>query len=97
MHPTAVKSDIAKHKSKYKEDKETRKHKHKEHNKERDRSKHSSKKATVPPTDSSQSYDSAQHLANKLTAKLMVLLPPEDTYTRVEVLKSFKTDLTNIF
>ena len=90
MHPTAVKSDIAKHKSKYKEDKETRKHKHKEHNKERDRSKHSSKKATVPPTDSSQGYDSAQYLANKLTAKLMVLLPPEDTYTRVEVLKSFK-------
>ena len=89
VHPTAVKTDIVKHKSKYKEDKETRKHKRKEQDR-----KHSAKRAAVKePKEAhheNEKYDSAQNLANKLTAKLMSVLPPEngkitaDKYVRVE-------------
>ena len=92
VHPTAVKTDIVKHKSKYKEDKETRKHKRKEQDR-----KHPGKRAAAAagkePKEGhheNEKYDSAQNLANKLTAKLMSVLPPEngkptsDKYVRVE-------------
>jgi len=85
VHPTAVKSDMAKHKSKYKEDKERRKR-----SKDRDsktKPSASTKKVSKDQT-KPQDYDSAQNLANKLTAKLMSVLPPEtgsqDKYQRVE-------------
>ena len=73
VHPTAVKSDMAKHKSKYKEDKERRKRSKDRDNKTKPSA--STKKVSKDQT-KPQDYDSAQNLANKLTAKLM---PPTQT------------------
>ena len=87
VHPTAVKSDMAKHKTKYREDKESRK-KHK--SKERASRKEDKDKKTAIESSENKNYHFAQNLASDLTAKLMSVLPPEsgkltvDKYQRVD-------------
>ena len=77
VHPTAVKSDIAKKRSKTREDSKKKE--------SRERSKSEKRKTSEPV--SPASYNEAQKLATKLTNRLMSVLPPDtqhDKYHRVD-------------
>jgi len=90
VHPTAMKPNIALPRSKYKEHKETRKAQliQKQHKKQN--SKQAQKSG--PHLKNSTENESAQNLAKKLSAKLMVVLPPENSRLTKEKLKYVKVD-----
>jgi len=94
VHPTAVKPNIALPRSKYKAYKETRKTERSERKQKEQNPKIIQKSgANVKESfDNQRKYESAQNLATKLTAKLMAVLPPENSKITKEKLKYVKVE-----
>ena len=89
-----MKPNIALARSKYKEHKETRKAQlnKKPHNKQNSKYVKKSGPHTKDSTEIKQKNESARNLATKLSAKLMVVLPPENNKVTKEKLKYVKVE-----
>merc|ERR1719320_1691136 len=94
VHPTAMKPNIALARSKYKEHKETRKAQlnKKPHNKQKSKYVKKSGPDTKDAIEIKPKNESARNLATKLSAKLMVVLPPENNKVTKEKLKYVKVE-----